>query len=248
MAKNPNKKAKALQKDEQMNGAMKFFLAGCVAELYLLIIRRFYINADSELSRIAWYDRYLWMLAGIGAGVLAVGLIAALTAKANAGRRKTGWALAGAGAFVGIASALVRWNMATLSLMTIVVPVVILLGVLWALYDRECALALTVLGVALLALWGYRRYASSMYVGTAVKVCVVLYLVLLAVIAWLAKADKLSKILPPKADKLSVYAACGLSGLALLASLLGTGVSYYAMWALAAVVFALAVYYTVKQL
>lgn len=89
MAKNPNKKAKALQKDEQMNGAMKFFLAGCVAELYLLIIRRFYINADSELSRIAWYDRYLWMLAGIGAGVLAVGLIAALTAKANAGRRKT---------------------------------------------------------------------------------------------------------------------------------------------------------------
>ena len=67
MAKNPNKKAKALQKDEQMNGAMKFFLAGCVAELYLLIIRRFYINADSELSRIAWYDRYLWMLAGIGA-------------------------------------------------------------------------------------------------------------------------------------------------------------------------------------
>ena len=248
MAKNPNKKAKALQKDEQMNGAMKFFLAGCVAELYLLIIRRFYINADSELSRIAWYDHYLWMQAGIGAGVLAVGLIAALTAKTNAGRRKTGWALAGAGAFVGIASALVRWNMATLSLMTIVVPVVILLGVLWALYDRECALALTVLGVALLALWGYRRYASSMYVGTTVKVCVAVYLVVLAALAWLTKSGKLSRILSPKADKLPVYAACGLSGLALLAAFLGTGVSYYAMWALAAVVFALAVYYTVKQL
>ena len=51
-----------------------------------------------------------------------------------------------------------------------------------------------------------------------------------------------------KADKLPVYAACGLSALALLASLLGGGISYYAMWALAAVVFALAVYYTVKQL
>ena len=34
----------------------------------------------------------------------------------------------------------------------------------------------------------------------------------------------------------------------LVASLLGGGISYYAMWALAAVVFALAVYYTVKQL
>ena len=60
MAKNPNKKAKALQKDEQMNGAMKFFLAGCVAELYLLIIRRFYINADSELSRIATVISGCW--------------------------------------------------------------------------------------------------------------------------------------------------------------------------------------------
>ena len=248
MAKNPNKKAKALQKDEQMNGAMKFFLAGCVAELYLLIIRRFYINADSELSRIAWYDRYLWMLAGIGAGVLAVGLIAALTAKANAGRRKTGWALAGAGAFVGIASALVRWNMATLSLMTIVVPVVILLGVLWALYDRECALALTVLGVALLALWGYRRYASSMYVGTAVKALVALYLVALIVLAVLTKQGKTGKLLPETADRLPVYISCGLSAVALLAALAIPGAAYYAIWAMAAGIVALAVYYTVKQL
>ena len=248
MAKNPNKKAKALQKDEQMNGAMKFFLAGCVAELYLLIIRRFYINADSELSRIAWYDHYLWMLAGIGAGVLAVGLIAALTAKTNAGRRKTGWALAGAGAFVGIASALVRWNMATLSLMTIVVPVVILLGVLWALYDRECALALTVLGMALLALWGYRRYASSMYVGTAVKALVALYLVALIVLAVLTKQGKTGKLLPETADRLPVYISCGLSAVALLAALAIPGAAYYAIWAMAAVIFALAVYYTVKQL
>lgn len=82
MAKNPNKKV--APKDEPMNGAMKFFLAGCVAELYLLILRRFYINADSELTRIAWYDHYLWTLAGIGAGVLAVGVIAALVLRSSA--------------------------------------------------------------------------------------------------------------------------------------------------------------------
>ena len=87
-----------------------------------------------------------------------------------------------------------------------------------------------------------------MYVCTTVKVCVVIYLVLLVVLVVLAKNGKLNKLLPPKADKLPVYAACGLSVLALLASLLGGSISYYAMWALAAVVFALAVYYTVKQL
>ena len=146
------------------------------------------------------------------------------------------------------AALLVRWNMATLSFMTTVVPVIMLLVILWALYDRECAMALTVLGASLFVLWGFRRYGASMYVGTAVKVCVAVYLVVLAALAWLTKSGKLSRILSPKADKLPVYAACGLSGLALLAAFLGTGVSYYAMWALAAVVFALAVYYTVKQL
>ena len=160
MAKNPNKKV--APKDEPMNGAMKFFLAGCVAELYLLILRRFYINADSELTRIAWYDHYLWTLAGIGAGVLAVGVIAALVLRGSAKKQKSAWILAAAGAFVGAATALVRWNMATLSFMTIVVPVIMLLGILWALYDRECALALTVLGASLFVLWGVRRYGSSL--------------------------------------------------------------------------------------
>ena len=158
MAKNPNKKV--APKDEPMNGAMKFFLAGCVAELYLLILRRFYINADSELTRIAWYDHYLWTLAGIGAGVLAVGVIAALVLRGSAKKQKSAWILAAAGAFVGAATALVRLNMATLSFMTIVVPVIMLLGILWALYDRECALALTVLGASLFVLWGVRRYGS----------------------------------------------------------------------------------------
>ena len=209
MAKNPNKKV--APKDEPMNGAMKFFLAGCVAELYLLILRRFYINADSELTRIAWYDHYLWTLAGIGAGVLAVGVIAALVLRGSAKKQKSAWILAAAGAFVGAATALVRLNMATLSFMTIVVPVIMLLGILWALYDRECALALTVLGASLFVLWGVRRYGSSMYVGTTVKVCVVIYLVLLAALAALTKSGKLNKLLPPKADKLPVYAACGLS-------------------------------------
>ena len=38
MSKNPNKHAKSAKRDEHMSGAMKFFLAGCVAELYLLLI------------------------------------------------------------------------------------------------------------------------------------------------------------------------------------------------------------------
>ena len=45
-----------------------------------------------------------------------------------------------------------------------------------------------------------------------------------------------------------MYLACVLSIVALAVALFSTALAYYAMWALAIVVFALAVYYTVKQL
>ena len=113
MAKNPSKKA--VGKDEPMNGAMKFFLAGCVAELYLLILRRFYVNAGSDVARFAWYDHYLWILAGVGAGVMAVCAVGALALRKDPKRRTALWIAAAAGLFLGAAALLVRWNMATLS-------------------------------------------------------------------------------------------------------------------------------------
>ncbi len=45
-----------------------------------------------------------------------------------------------------------------------------------------------------------------------------------------------------------IYAAAGLSAVAVVLGLFSAAVAYYAMWALGIVVFALAVYYTVKQL
>ena len=45
-----------------------------------------------------------------------------------------------------------------------------------------------------------------------------------------------------------LYAACGLSAAGILVSLLSATVAYYAMWGMGLVLFALAVYYTVRQL
>ncbi len=122
------------------------------------------------------------------------------------------------------------------------------LSILWGLYDRECALSLTVLGVSLVALWICRKQLSSMYLGTYVKVFALLYILALAAVALLVKKDKLQALLPAGADPLPVYAACGLSAVAMVGALFSASVAYYAMWALAIVAFGLAVYYTVKQL
>lgn len=231
-----------------MNSAMKFFLAGCVAELYLLLIRRFYINADSEIQRIAWYDSYLWILTGVGAVILAAGLLCACLWRADSKKRLIGWALTGAGIYAAAVPALVRWNMSSMTLLMVLVPALILLGILWTLYDRECALALTILGVSLIVVWVCRRAFSSSVVGLYVKIAAVAYLALLAALAIQVKRKKLGKLFPTDADPLPVYMACGLSLAAILISMISATVAYYAMWTMAIIVFGLAVYYTVKQL
>ena len=88
-----------------------------------------------------------------------------------------------------------------------------------------------------------------------IRAAAVVFLVLLAAAAYLARragqnGGKLGKVrlLPADADLLPIYTACGLSAAAVAAALISVNIAYYAMWALAVVVFALAVYYTVKQL
>lgn len=255
MPKNPNHRSKPVKGDEPMTGAMKFFLAGCVAELYLLAVRRFYVNGNAQ-QQIDWFDKYLWVLSGVGAAVLVLGVLLSAAWKADRKKRVNGWYIAGIGAFVALSTLLIRaLNAPAVTLLTVVVPVAMLLVILWSLYDRECALALTILGVSLIFVWVCRRTLTNIYYGTMIRVAAVVFLALLAVAAYLAhragrNGGKLGKVrlLPGDADLLPIYTACGISAAAVAVALISVNAAYYAMWALAVVVFALAVYYTVKQL
>ena len=86
MPKNPNHRSKPVKRDEPMTGSMKFFLAGCVAELYLLVVRRCYVNGNAQ-QQINWYDRYLWILAGLGAVILVLGIFLSAMWKADTKKR-----------------------------------------------------------------------------------------------------------------------------------------------------------------
>jgi hypothetical protein len=246
MARNPKNKVKSAKQDQPMTGAMKFFLAGCVAELYLVIVRRFYMNGS--LKQVVAWDGYLKVLGWLGAAVLVLGAVLALVWKANRKKFVIGSSVAASGLFLFAASFLIRWNMSTLTVISAVVLLAMLLGILWSLYDRECALSLTTLGISLVLLWICRNHGASAYVGLYVKLLAALWIVALVVIALLTRNKKLGKLIPAKADPAPIYAACVISGVALLAALFSSVIAYYAMWALAIVVFGLAVYYTVKQL
>ena len=254
MSKHPVSKSKPVKRNEPIRGALIFFLTGCVAELYLLVIRRFYVNGTAE--QLVACDDALPYLMGAGAVVALVGLILGIAWRQVKKRRWIGWSVFAAGAFLGGSAWMIKtFYVSALTLLCVVVPVAILLGILWSLYDRECAWSLTILGASLIAMWVCRRGLDNLYLGTYVRIAAVVYLVVLATAAVLAnKAEKnggkLGKyqMLTAGADPLPVYLACGLSAVGLVIALFSSVIAYYAMWALAIVVFALAVYYTVKQL
>lgn len=243
MAKNPNRKP--AKRNDPMGAATTVFLAGCFAELYLLMIRRFYINGSLE-QVLAWHSALPYLI-GAGVVVLAAGIILALKWKKNKKLRPYGVWSAAIGAFLAVSTALVWWNMSSLTLLTTVVPVAMLLALVWLLYDRECALTLTILASALMMLWVCRRLANHMTLSTALKLLGIGYILLLVVVVFLVKKGQFP-LLHPSDDTLPVYVGSALSIVTVAAALFSASLAYYAMWGLAAVVFALAVYYTVKQL
>lgn len=246
MAKNPNEKS--MKRDNTLYGATLFFLVACLAEFYLLVLRKYYIHGDVVTEALVWYDRLL-IFAGLGAAVLLVGVILSVLWKADERKRLLGWALSALGGFFAVGSMLARiYVEPAVTLLSVVVPVLMVLTVIWAFYDRECSVALTALCGTMIILWVCRRLFNSLSMGITVKVLSVVYVLLLAGLCWLAKNKKLGKLLPPNADLLPIYAATGLSAVAVVLALFSASVAYYAMWALGIVVFALAVYYTVKQL
>lgn len=243
MAKNQNRKP--VKRNDPMGVATTVFLAGCFAEMYLLMVRRYYVNGNAN-QVLGWYAA-LPIIALFGAGILCIGALLAKKWKPNKKKRSYAAWTAGIGAFLMISAALIRINMSFLTLLTTLVPAAMLLALIWLLYDRECALTLTILATALVMLWLCRRLAGSTTLGTALLLVGAGYILLLVVLAILVKQRKLP-LLKANDDAMPVYVGTALSVVTVAVSIFSATVAYYAMWVLAAVVFALAVYYTVKQL
>lgn len=245
MAKNPN--GKSMKREDTLYGASFFFFSACVAELFLILVRRYYIRGSIE-QMLTWHG-YLPVIAGVGLAVLALGAVLSVLWKADEKKRLVGWSLAGMGAFFAGGSMLIyTFFESAVTLLSILVPVAMVLCVLWAFYDRECSVSLTLLCATLIVLWVCRRVYNHMTWGLPMKAASVVYVLLLGSVAWLAKEGKLKRFFPANADMMPLYVACGVSAAGVAAALFSAAAAYYAMWCAGVVVFALAVYYTVKQL
>lgn len=237
-----------MKRENTLYGAIFFFFAACVAELFLLLVRKYYIKGTIN-EVLAWHDSYLPVITGVGVAVLALGAVLSVLWKAGGIKRLLGWCLTGTGVFFAGGSLLIHtYQESAVTLLSIMVPVVMVLCVLWAFYDRECSVSLTLLCATLIVLWVCRRVYSHATLGLPMKAASVVYILLLGGLAWLAKEGKLKKLFSANADMMSIYVACGVSAVGVVVALFSATAAYYTMWCTGVVVFALAVYYTVKQL
>lgn len=249
-------KAEGLKRnDAPLNGALKFFIGGCLAEIYLLMVRKYYINGNVD-QMLGW-DAALQTLMGIGAAVLALGVILAIVwRKASGWKRTLAWTVALTGLFFSAGNWLIRTVYPSGAvLLSVIAAAAMLLGGLWCLYARDCFYAMTVLGTGLFATWVCRHGMNNIFWKSYVIAGACVYLVLLAAVVLTARKVERGdgmlgtvRVLPENTDCTILFVTCGLSAAATVLSMFSAVAAYYALWVLGIAIFILAVFYTVREL
>ncbi len=206
--------------------ALNFLFGGCAAEIYLLMVRKYYINGNVD-QMLGW-DAAMPTLIGIGAAVLALGAILAIVWRKTAGWKRTfAWTVVFAGLFFSVGNWLVKEVYPSgATILCFVTAAAMLLGVLWCLYARDCFYAMVVLGTGLFATWVCRHGMDYIYWKSYGDRGAGVYLVLLlAAVALTARkverADGMMgaiRVCPRIPIAPFLFATCGLSAAAATAA------------------------------
>ncbi|MBR3560638.1 MAG: hypothetical protein IKN81_03800 [Oscillospiraceae bacterium] len=250
--KNDNRVTRREKSERNMNRAVLLLTAGLVAEWYLLMADRYY--ARGTISQVVgWYD-YLGVMRWAALAVLAAGVVMMTLRGGKPWVKKLGGLLTGCGAFFTFTSVAMRhYFPVSVTVLCVMVPVLLLLGIIYLFYQAEFSVQATELAMALGAVILLGRSGSA-----AVKVCAALAVCGIAALLICTAAAKKNggalrlggetvQVFAPKADyrlSLGVPVLC-LAAVAAAYYAVPAG-AFYATWALAIVAFVLAVYYTIK--
>ena len=240
---------------QSVNNTLKMLITGCVAECYLLLAYNFFAHGSVQwvvvLSKVFGVLRYVGLAVAV--------LCAVLAFKWKSDKKKKSRVLWGLGAslFVAVTSFLmVTFYPAATDMLCVAVPLLMRFGVVCLMYPREFAVSAAALAVAMVDLWLFRRsFMHHPTLLTALSVCaiavVIAALVLVALMKkrgglWVCKKSKV-RVFGKTCNYNIMFAALAISAAAMIAALAAFSTAFYAMWVLGVILFALAVYYTVKQ-
>lgn len=234
-----------------LNRVFCVFLAGLVLECYLLVVYRGYVNASFD-SMLAWYD----VLGGsvwAGLALLVVGGGGAFIKRVDKKVCRIMAAIGGLGLFLAVSGwVMTRIYPAGVTAMCALVPVVMLLCIVFLLFQHECFLSTMVLAGGLFTAWLCSASINSS-LRTAVIVGVIVVELSLVGVAALTRRLQTSggkwkriRIYSADCDYRVVYAVLGATFLCILIALAAPVTASCLMWVLGILLFAELAYYTTK--
>lgn len=260
MAKKPNdnRPERKSKNDRNVGRATALLVAGLLAEFYLLMINNYFVRG--AVGQVLAAYSFLQVMTYVGLAAAVAGAVLLILRKKNPAYVKWGGWLLGCGVFFAFSSVLMRriYNGGTTA-MCILVPVLMVLGIIALLYQREFAVEAAALAVSIAALALINGGAEKAAWAGLVKGCALLAIAALAVMGVcalvlrssggvLGRGEWQMRIFPENADYRLLLGAVALCLAAVVLALFVPGAAFYGLWVLAVTAFCLAVYYTIKLL
>jgi len=246
---------KRMEREKEENRVLhrvfSVFLVGLVAEVYLLLVYRYYVNSSID-ALLAW-DKVLRWGTWIGLVMLAAGVAAGIVKREDRKLRTPMLWVAGVGGFLAVTG----WVMTHIypggvTAMCVMAPVLMLLGMVFLLFQHECFLCTTMLAGSLFTVWLANASANS-GLRTVVIAGIVLVALGLVAVAWLARKAQQGegklwgiRVCSPECDYRVVFAALAVCFICVLIALAAPAAYFYLMWVLGIGLFGELVYYTMK--
>ena len=255
--KPPEVRTREQIENETFNRMLLWVAVAAVVEVVMVLINRFYINTRvSELNAKIVLYYVLTALPFVGAALFVILLVVAVRMRRSDTGKDGTLQVAMAFGFLcmGVCGLLMRNYESTVAPMVLaVVPGLGVLMMVFYLYPKEFFACGIVGGLGLLGLWVYRTLSS----GTIYYAYLILTVGIAAagaVLAWkLKKAGGVWKgknrswtLLQSDAAYLPYYLTAVITLVLLLLPLVVSAMGYYGVWAVAAWLFILAVYFTAK--
>ena len=237
--------------ERNMNRAVILLTAGLIAEWYLLMVDRYY--ARGTISQVAHWYKMLGAMRWVALAALAVGVVLMFLRGQQPWVRKTGGVLTGCGVFFAFTSVAMRhYYPVGVTVLCVMVPVLLLLGIIYLFYQAEFSVQATELAMALgaVVLLG-RSGSAAVKVCAALAICGITALLICTVMVrknggTIKLSGETLQVFGPKTDYRLTLGVPVLCLAAAAAAYAASTAAFYATWVLAIVAFVLAVYYTIK--
>jgi hypothetical protein len=241
------------QEDIALQRGLLWVAGAMVLEALLVLVNRFYINftlTDAGVNAYLALGKWLPVLRNVTLIGAALALVWTVLQLKKGG--KFGWPLIGAialGAVAVCAHVAVKYQGPGMNMLFWLVAAWALLAMMFYIYQREFFLGAAACGMSVLGLW-FARYGAAGRLESGLLTAGIAAVGLAAL--WLKKnggvipAPTPIQFLPKEGGHGVLLATCLASLAAMAAGLAVESLAYYLIFAMAAWLFALFVYYTVK--